>query len=57
MWEFLNTKRMAERERETPAVLDKWRKTGLLKNVFSNKEVIIAWLLEEQERKFKQTNL
>jgi hypothetical protein len=35
---------------QTPEVLEKWRKTGLLTNVDEKSQAMVAWLLENQER-------
>jgi hypothetical protein len=41
--------RIKERQRRTPEVLEKWRKTGLLGDLRGQKEIMMAWLLENQE--------
>jgi len=41
---------LEEMDRDLPLVLEKWRNSGLLKDIPENKEMAVAWLLEQQER-------
>lgn len=51
-----NLKKMREDMARTPEVVAKWRRRGRLANVPADKEALIAWMLENQERHFKPSN-